>query len=152
MGLPSCLPRGWLGDESFPPDPVCSCGLTGASFEFHRGGCDRTLQPYVDDETQVLVERAVESLVVLRGSGRGDAGAVLSCLASLIVEAQAGLPDAVADARDGEYTWAEIGGRLAASASAVRRHYGDYARWRASLPASSTDSAGGAIGGWSDDF
>ena len=133
MGLPSCLPRGWLGDESFPADPVCSCGLSVALFEFHRRGCDRSLYPFVDDDTLALVGAAVDSLVLLRGSGQGDAGAVLSCLASLIAEAQARLPDAVADARDRDYTWGEIADRLAATASTARRRYGNYARWRAGL-------------------
>lgn len=134
MSLPSCLPRGWLGDESFPDVPVCSCGLTGAPFEFHRPGCNRTSHPYVDDDTLALVEGAVESLVLMRGSGRGDAGAVLSCLASLIAEAQSRLPDAVADARERDCSWAEVAVRLAASACTVRRRYGDYSSWRASLP------------------
>jgi hypothetical protein len=58
---------------------------------------------------------------------------VLSFLASLIAEAQARLPDAVADARDRDYTWPEIAGRLAVGASTVRRRYGGYTRWRAGL-------------------
>lgn len=134
MGSPSCLPRGWLGDEAFPADPECSCGLTGAPFEFHRPGCDRTAHPYLGEETLALVEDAVASLVCLRGSGVGDAGAALSALASLIAEAQARLPDAVADARDGDYTWSEIATRLAVTAATARRRYGHYARWRVSLP------------------
>lgn len=80
-----------------------------------------------------MVEDAVECLVCLRGLGTGDAGAALSALASLIAEAQARLPDAVADARDGDYTWAEIATRLATTASTARRRYGHYARWRARL-------------------
>jgi hypothetical protein len=133
VGRRSCLPRGWLGDESFPADPECACGLTGAPFEFHRPGCDRTVHPAIDGDTLALIEQAVESLVCLRGSGRGDAGAALSCLASLIAEAQARLPDAVADARDGDYTWAEIATRLAITTSTARRRYGAYTHWRAGL-------------------
>ncbi len=132
MDLPSCLPRRWLGDESFPVAPECSCGLTGAPFEFHGPACDRTLHPLLDDETLALVDDAVESLVCLRGSVRGDAGAALSCLASLIAEAHSRLPDAVADARDQDYTWAEVATRLAVTASTARRRYGDYTRWVAS--------------------
>ncbi len=77
-----------------------------------------------------MVEEAVESLVCLRGSGLGDAGAALAALASLVAEAQARLPDAVADARDQDFTWAEIATRLATTAGTVRRRYGAYARWR----------------------
>lgn len=133
MEFPSCLPRGWLGDENFPADPDCSCGLTGAPFEFHGPGCDRTWHPYLDDDTLALVEEAVEVLVCVRGSVLGDAGAVLAAIASLIAEAQGRMPDVVADARDQDYTWAEIASRLATTASTVQRRYGDYARWRASV-------------------
>lgn len=133
MDLSSCLPRRWLGDESFPVAPGCSCGLSGAPFEFHGPDCDRTLHPYLDHETLALVDDAVESLVCLRGSVPGDTGAALSCLASLIAEAQSRLPDAVADARDQDYTWAEVATRLAVTVSAVRRRYGDYVRWVATV-------------------
>jgi molybdenum-dependent DNA-binding transcriptional regulator ModE len=85
-----------------------------------------------------LVEEAVGSLVVSRGGGRGDAGAVLSALASLIAETQRRLPDAVADARDQEYTWAEIAARLATTTSVVSRRYRDYIRWRAGLAVGET--------------
>jgi hypothetical protein len=131
--IPSCLPRGWLGDEAFPADQACSCGFTGAPVGVHRLGCDRTSHPYLDEETLASVEEAVESLVYARGRGPGDAGAVLSCLASLIAEAQSRLPDTVADARDRDYTWAEIVARLATAAPTARRRYGDYGRWRADL-------------------
>lgn len=133
MHGPSCLPRGWLGDESFPAGPECSCGLTGAPLELHGPGCDRALRPHLDAETLALVEDAVETLVRLRGSAGDDAGAVLACLASLIAEAQARLPDTVADARDADYAWAEIGTRLATTGSTVRRRYGAYAWWRAGV-------------------
>lgn len=127
----SCLPRGWPGDEAFAVDPPCSCGLTGAPFEFHRQDCDRTSRPYIGEETVVLVDEAVWSLVVLRGGEMGDGRAVVSALASLIAEAQSRLPDAVADARDQDYAWAEIATRLASTASTVSRRYGDYVRRRA---------------------
>jgi hypothetical protein len=132
------LPGRWLGDEGFPADTSCSCGLTGAPFEFHGPDCDRSSRPYIDEETLALVEDAVESLVVLRGGGRGDAGGALSALASLIAEAQSRLPDAVADGRDQDYTWAEIAARLASTASTVSRRYGDYIRWRAGLAVGET--------------
>ncbi|MHB1555177.1 MAG: hypothetical protein ACYCSX_17970 [Acidimicrobiales bacterium] len=80
-----------------------------------------------------MVEHAVESLVWVRGTGVGDAGAALSALASLIAEAQSRLPDAVADAREQDYTWAEIAARLASAASTARRRYGHYSSWRADL-------------------
>jgi hypothetical protein len=130
----SCLPRTWLGTEHLPDDPACSCGLTGVPWELHRRGCDRSTRPYVDDDTLALVEGAVASLVVLRGSGSGDADAVLSCLASLIAEAHSRLPDAVADAREHGCSWDEVAGRLATTPSTARGRYAGYTRWRACLP------------------
>jgi len=127
------LPRGWLGDEGFTDEAECSCGLTRAPNEFHHRSCDRTSHPYLDEESLTMVLGAVESLACLRGAWPGDAGAVLSCLASLVAEAQSRLPDATADARDRGATWAEIAARLATTASTARRRYGDYARWRAGL-------------------
>ena len=133
MERPSCLPRGWLGDEAFPVGLECSCELSAVPFEFHCLGCDRSSYPFIDEETLTLVEHAVESLVCLRGAGVGDAGAALSALTSLIAEAQTRLPDAVAAAREQDYTWAEIAARLASAASTARRRYGHYSDWRAGL-------------------
>lgn len=129
-----CLPRGWLGSEHLPEDPRCSCGAGGVPYELHRCGCDRTRAPYLEHDTLELVERAVESLVWGRGSSPGDAGAALSCLASLIAEAQSQLPAVVAEARCEGYTWEEVAGRLATTARTARRRYGPYTRWWASLP------------------
>lgn len=136
--MPSCFARGWLGDESFPVAPVCSCGLTGAPFEYHGPDCDRAVHPHIDAETLALVDDAVESLACLRGSVSSDAGAALSCLASLIAEAQSRLPDVVAAARDQDYTWPEIAARIGATASTARRRYGNPAR-RAALLAAQVD-------------
>lgn len=132
--MPSCLPRRWLGDETFTAEPTCSCGLTSDPCEPHRRGCDRSLHPYLDEESLALVDGAVVSLTVLRGARATDEGAVLSVLASLISEAQGRLPDAVADARDRGHSWAEIATRLATSAPTLRRRYGDYVLWRSLLP------------------
>lgn len=106
--------------------------MLGDGLRFHDRVCDRAARPYIDDETAALTERAVESLVCCRGSGTGDAGAVLSCLTSLIIEALSRLPDAVADAREQDYSWDEIAGRLATTASRARRCYGPYGRGRVS--------------------
>jgi len=91
------------------------------------------VRPHIDAETLALVDDAVESLACFRGSVSSDAGAALSCLASLIAEAQSRLPDVVAAARDQDYTWPEIAARIGATASTVRRRYGDYARCAAHL-------------------
>lgn len=130
MDGPFCLPRSGSGTEHLSCGAQCSCGITGAPFEFHHPGCDRARVPYIDHDTLALVEGAVESLVWSRGSGHGDAGAALSCLASIIAQAQSQLPDAVAAAREHDYTWEEIAERLASTPSSTRRRYSAYARWR----------------------
>lgn len=128
-----CRPPGWLRIESLPAGPECPCVPAGA-FGFHAPHCDRAARPYVDDESLALIEDAVQSLVCFRGSGAGDAGAALSCLTSLVIEALSRLPNAVADARDHDYTWEEIAGRLATTASNARRRYGPYSRRRVVAP------------------
>ncbi len=105
--------------------------MTGAPFELHQPGCDRARVPYIDHDTLALVEGVVESLFWSRGASHGDAGAALSCLVSIIAEAQSQLPDAVATAREHDYTWEEIAERLASTPSSTRRRYSAYARWRA---------------------
>jgi hypothetical protein len=107
--------------------------MGGVPLELHRPGCDRARAPYLDYDTLGLVEEAVESLVRSRGSSQGDAGAALSCWASLIAEAQSQLPAAVAEARAQDYTWEEIASRLATTARTARRRYGSFARWWAGL-------------------
>ena len=128
MDRVSCLPS-WLHIDSLLPVPVCSCAV-GGGWRFHDRVCDRVARPYIDDETAALIESAVESLVCGRGSGIGDAGAALSCVTSLIIEALSRLPDAVADAREQDYSWDEIAARLATTASCARRRFGPYGRGR----------------------
>lgn len=131
MAITSCLPRGELGDEHFPLEPLCSCGRLVTPREAHRLTCDRSQQPYLDKESLRVAEDATALLACLRGGKPRDAGAWLSCLASLIAECRARLPDAVADAREQGFTWAEVASRLAGTAPTLRRRYGYYARWRA---------------------
>lgn len=93
---------------------------------------DRTLIPYTDQDTAWAVREAVTTLVTLRAPAwLGDPGPVISVLVSLTGEAEGCLFDAVADARDAHYSWAQITSRLAATdAAGVRRLYGPYVRWR----------------------
>jgi hypothetical protein len=66
-----------------------------------------------DDSLQVLTD-AIDNLARLRTPYRlGDSGVRLHTLASLITQAQQLLPQAVADARDQELTWTQIGELLA---------------------------------------
>lgn len=128
MDRGSC-PSSWFRTDSVVPGPGCSCAIV-CDWRFHDRVCDRAARPYIDDETAALIESAVETLVCCRGSGSGDAGAALSCVTSLIMEALSWLPDAVADVREHDYSWDEIAARLATTPLCARRRYAPYSRGR----------------------
>ena len=76
-----------------------------------------------DDSLQVLTE-AIDSLARSRTPyWLGDSGVRLHALASLIAQAEQLLPQAVADARDQELTWAQIGELLGTTAATAARRY-----------------------------
>ena len=91
---------------------------------------DRTAIPATDCITTALIDGAVAELVRRRSGCPDDAGARVSCLVSLAVEADDRLHDAVADARDQRYTWDDIAQRLATSTTTARRRFAAYARVR----------------------
>lgn len=100
---------------------------------------DRTLIPYNDADTAAAIDQAVTALVLVRAPmWLGDPGPTISVLVTLAGEADGRLNDAVADARDHGYSWAQIANRLHTSVATARRRYSSYARWRASLPAGET--------------
>lgn len=96
---------------------------------------DHYLAPATDQFSAGVVEEAIESLGSLRGlSWVGDAGVTLHLLMSLTVEAESRVARAVADARDQEYSWAEIGDLLGVTrASAWQRYAGRVAGDRSPL-------------------
>lgn len=87
---------------------------------------DHYLPPTVGEDSEIVLEAAIESLASVRGMGfNGDAATTLHLLASLIAEAQQRLPRAVADARDQDCSWAEIADLLGVTrASAWQRYAG----------------------------
>jgi len=88
-------------------------------------------RPVIDEDSETVLEDAVELLGTLRSPlNAGHAGLRIHALASLIAQAEALLPDAVADARERDFHWSEIAADLGISATAARRRYGDYARTR----------------------
>ena len=96
---------------------------------------DHYLEPATDDDTRAVLDSAIEALGTLRRlEWVGDAGATLHLLASLLAEATARVPRAVADARDQEYSWAQVADLLGVTrTSAWQRYAGRMARDRAPL-------------------
>lgn len=82
------------------------------------------MTPYTDDNTAALIDEAATVVMTRALMLFGDAGPTISVLVSLVRQAQAMLFDAVADARDQEYTWEQIGSRLSTGPSAARHRYG----------------------------
>jgi hypothetical protein len=92
---------------------------------------DRSAIPYTDETTTALIDNAVEVLLLIRSLiYLRDAAATISMLVSLIAEADARLADAVADARDLDYSWDTIADRLATTMATARRRYAGYVRAR----------------------
>ena len=85
---------------------------------------DHYLAPATGEDTERVIDDAIETLGTLRSlPWLGDAGATLHLLTSLIAEAQHRLPRAVADARDQDYSWAQIGDLLGITRASAWQHY-----------------------------
>ena len=81
-------------------------------------------RPVIDDDSAAALEDAIDQLSANRSPlGQGHAGLRLHALASLIAQAQALLPDAIADARARDFYWTEIADDLGITARAARRRY-----------------------------
>lgn len=88
---------------------------------------DRThhVSPRTDEFSEAILDEAVASLGPLRGlDWLGDAAITVHLLASLQRQIQIRLPEAVADARDQDYSWAEIGDLLGLTRAAAWHRYG----------------------------
>jgi hypothetical protein len=87
---------------------------------------DHYLAPATGDDTEQVLDDAIDTLGTLRRlPSLGDAGATLHLLTSLIAQAEHRLPRAVADARDQDYSWAQIADLLGVTrASAWQRYAG----------------------------
>ncbi len=96
---------------------------------------DHYLAPATDEYGNRVLEEAVETLGSLRGlPWLGDAGATLHLLMSLRLQIDSRIPRIVADARDQEYSWAEIGDLLGVTrASAWQRYAGGLDKNRSPL-------------------
>ena len=92
--------------------------------ELHLVAPDDLPAPRVDDDSLEVLNDAIDTLARRRTlDWLGDASVRLHALASLLAQAQRLLPDAVHDARDQEFTWAQIGQLLNTTAATTARHY-----------------------------
>ena len=96
---------------------------------------DHYVAPATGEDSEGVLEEAIDTLGTLRGlPWLGDAGATLHLLTSLMAQAESRLPRAVADARDQDYSWAEIADLLGLTrASAWQRYAGRGQRDRTPL-------------------
>jgi hypothetical protein len=84
-----------------------------------------------DDDSTQAIEEAVHLLSLCRSPmNQGDGALRVHVLASLITQANALLPDAVADARDQDHPWDDIAKQLGVTAGTARRRYGPHHRTR----------------------
>lgn len=80
--------------------------------------------PVVDDLSATTVDEAIDTLAKLRTPyWLGDCAVHLHALASLLKQAQLMLPEAVAQARDQDLTWDQIGQLLGLTGQAAARRY-----------------------------
>jgi len=85
----------------------------------------------VDDDSAGVLEETIHSLELCRSPlNQGDGALRVHVLASLIAQAEALLPDAVADARDQDHPWSEIASQLGVTVDTARRRYGRHYRTR----------------------
>ncbi len=80
------------------------------------------LSPATGEDAGAVLDDALGTLGTQRQLWPGDAGVTLHLLASLRAQAEHRLPQAVADARDQDYSWAEVADLLGVTrASAWQR-------------------------------
>lgn len=85
---------------------------------------DELPAPVADQDSASVLAEAIDALAALRTPyWLGDSGVHLHALASLLLHAQQLLPQAVAEARDQELTWDEIGQLLGLAASTAAHRY-----------------------------
>lgn len=85
---------------------------------------DYYLPPTTGDDTEIVLEQAIDNLGAARGlPWLGVAATRLHLLTSLIAETERLLPQVVADARDQECSWAEIGDLLGVTRASAQQHY-----------------------------
>jgi hypothetical protein len=81
--------------------------------------------PTTGEDSATVLDEAIVALAGVRDMGMwiGDASTELHMLTSLIKEAESRLPRAVAEARDQEYSWAEIADLLGVTRASAWQRY-----------------------------
>jgi hypothetical protein len=80
--------------------------------------------PRVDDDSLQVLNDAIETLARRRTPyWLGDSSVQLHALTSLLAQAEQLLPEAVHDARDHDFTWAQIGQLLNTTPASAARRY-----------------------------
>ncbi len=88
---------------------------------------DHYIAPTTGDDTTRVLDAAIEQLGQIRRlEWVGDPGATLHLLVSLTAEAERRLPTAVADARDHDYSWAQIADLLGVTRASAWQRYADH--------------------------
>ena len=86
---------------------------------------DSHFAPFTDTDSAQILHDTVEALAPRRTMyWLGDSGVTLHVLASLHAQIQERLPDADADARDQDYSWAQIGDLLNLTRAGAWNRYG----------------------------
>lgn len=90
---------------------------------------DHYLAPAIGEDAGRVLEDALATLGTRRGLWPGDTGVTIHLLTSLMAQVEHRLPQAVADARDHGYSWAQIADLLGVTrASAWQRYAGHTAK------------------------
>ncbi len=92
------------------------------------------LAPATGDDAEAVLDDALVTLGTQRQLWPGDAGVTLHLLTSLTAQAELRLPRAVADARDQDYSWAEIADLLGVTRASAWQRFAAQAQ-----PARATD-------------
>jgi hypothetical protein len=88
---------------------------------------DHYLHPTTGPDSERALDDAIASLGTLRNlPWLGDPGATLHLLTSLIHQAQQQLTQAVANARDQDYSWAQIADLLGTTRASAWQRYAGY--------------------------
>jgi hypothetical protein len=81
-------------------------------------------RPLVDEESAAALDGAIEELTLLRSPMMlGDGLAELHTMVSLLAQLRVCIPRSVAEARDQDYSWAEIAAQLEVTPATARRRH-----------------------------